>query len=268
MTSAPCGIAVMAKASRAGRTKTRLVPPLSFEEAAALNTVFLKDAFANIGEAARRAPIRAFAAYGPIGEEEFFDGLAAEPPGLIPAVFPNFGDCLFAGIEGMFAAGCSSACVLNSDTPDLPTEYLVRIAQELAFGRDRVVIGPADDGGYYILGISRPHRHLFEGIDWSTERVFGQSLARAAELGLEVVTLPMWSDIDDAQSLSRFAARLDAPMTVHAAQPHMATHTAAHLRRALRATDLRQRLALAAPLQVEALQVEALQVEALKVDAA
>ena len=142
----------MAKASVPGRTKTRLVPPLTFEEAAALNTVFLKDAFANIAEASRSTPIRGFAAYGSIGEEAFFENLAETRPGLIPAAFPNFGECLFAGIEGMLAAGCSSACVLNADTPDLPTEYLVRIARELAGGRDRVVIGPADDGGYYILG--------------------------------------------------------------------------------------------------------------------
>jgi uncharacterized protein len=244
MTSSPCGIAVMAKASCPGRTKTRLVPPLTHEEAADLNTVFVKDAFANIAAAARQVPIRAFAAYGPIGEEAFFDSVAARRPGLIPAAFPNLGECLFAGIDGMFAAGCASACVLNADTPDLPTDYLLRIARELEGGRDRVVIGPADDGGYYILGVSRPHRRLFENIDWSTERVFGQTLARAAVIGLEVVTLPMWSDIDDALSLRRFAEALDAPDTADDPKPFAATHSRAHLRRALRESDLRARLGL------------------------
>jgi rSAM/selenodomain-associated transferase 1 len=250
--SAPCGIAVMAKASRAGRTKTRLVPPLTFEEAAGLNTVFLKDAFANIAEASRQVPIRAFAAYGPIGEEAFFEGLAEQRPGLIAAAFPNFGDCLFAGIEAMLAAGCSSACVLNADTPDLPTEYLVRIARELTGGRDRVVIGPADDGGYYILGVSRPHRRLFDDIDWSTERVFGQSLERAAELGLEVITLPMWSDIDDAASLRRFATGMDAVKSSRGGRPFAAPHSRVHLRRSLHETDLGQRLALSPDMQVDA----------------
>jgi uncharacterized protein len=242
--SRPCGIAVMAKASCPGRTKTRLVPPLTHEEAASLNTVFLKDAFANIAAAAREAPIRAFAAYGPIGEEAFFDSLAAKRPGLIAAVLPNFGDCLYAGIEGMFAAGCASACVLNADTPDLPTDYLVRIARELEGARDRVVIGPADDGGYYILGVSRPHRQLFEGIDWSTERVFGQTLARAVVLGLEIVTLPMWSDIDDAPSLRRFAQALGCARVPGLARPFAAPHSSAHLRRALEESDLAARLGL------------------------
>ena len=252
MTNGPCGIAVMAKASRPGRTKTRLVPPLTYEEAADLNTVFLRDAFANIAEAARNAPIRAFAAHGSPGEENFFAGLGLEPRQLIPAAFPNFGDCLFAGIVGMFEAGCSSACVLNADTPDLPTGYLVRIATELAGGRDRVVIGPADDGGYYILGISRPHRRLFEDIDWSTERVLGQTVARATQLGLELVTLPIWSDIDDAQSLARLARRLEATAAPHMTQPHRAAHSAAHLLQALRSTDLRLRLMGASPLEVDA----------------
>jgi uncharacterized protein len=250
--SEPCGIAVMAKASIAGRTKTRLVPPLTFEEAAALNTVFLKDAFANIAEASRSTPIRGFAAYGSIGQESFFEDLADTPPDLIPAAFPNFGECLFAAIQGVFAAGCCSACVLNADTPDLPTEYLVRTARELAGGRDRVVIGPTDDGGYYILGVSKPHRRLFAEIDWSTERVFAQTLARAAEIGLEVVTLPMWSDIDDAQTLRRFASRGDGAKALSGARPFAAPHSHAHLRTSLHESDLALRLAPSSGIRVNA----------------
>jgi hypothetical protein len=87
--------------------------------------------------------------------------------------------------------------VSNSDTPDLPTEFLLRCARELAGGRDRMVIGPADDGGYYLLGLTRSHRRLFDDIEWSTPRVLGQTLERAGEVGLEVVILPSWSDIDD-----------------------------------------------------------------------
>jgi rSAM/selenodomain-associated transferase 1 len=252
MSEACCGIAVMAKASRPGRTKTRLVPPLSYDEAAGLNTVFLKDAFANIAAAGRRTPIRAFAAYGPIGEEAFFDGIHAQRPELIPAVFANFGDCLFAAITGMLEAGCASACVLNSDTPDLPTEYLVRCAQELEGGRDRVVIGPVDDGGYYILGISRPHRRLFDDVDWSTPRVFAQTLERAAELRLEVVTLPRWSDIDEASSLRRFALGVEGMAQDMTARPFAAPFSSAHLRARLRESDLARRLALPARLRVDA----------------
>jgi len=252
MSGACCGIAVMAKASRPGRTKTRLVPPLTPEEAAALNTAFLQDAFANIAAAALETGIRAFAAYGPIGEEAFFDCVAAQRPELIPAVYPYFGDCLHAAIEGVLAAGCSAACVLNSDTPDLPTKFLVACARALEDGRDRVVIGPADDGGYYLLGISRAHRRLFEDIDWSTPLVFGQTLVRAAELKLEIVTLPVWSDIDDAASLSRFVIGRENSGSKVAAQPFAAPHSSAHLEASLREGDLGRRLALPARLRVDA----------------
>jgi uncharacterized protein len=247
-----CGIAVMAKASRPGRTKTRLVPPLSYEEAADLNTAFLRDAFANIAEAGCQAPIRAFAAYGPTGEEGFFDSVGAVRPGLIAAVNANFGDCLLAGIDGVLAAGCASACVLNADTPDLPTDYLLHAARALQGGSDRMVIGPADDGGYYILGVSRPHAYLFEQIDWSTERVFVQTLARAIVLGLDIVTLPKWCDIDDADSLRRFAQTLDEPDAPGDAKPFAAPNSRAQLRRSLRESDLAARLGLTPPTRVAA----------------
>jgi glycosyltransferase A (GT-A) superfamily protein (DUF2064 family) len=150
----------------------------------------------------------------------------------------------------MFAAGCGSACVLNADTPDLPTAFLARIARELDGGHDRVIIGPADDGGYYILGVTRLHPRLFDDIDWSTERVFGQTLERAAELGLEVVALPMWSDIDDAASLRRFAMGSEAASD--GARPFTAPNSSAHLHHALRTTDLGLRLGLAGAERVAA----------------
>jgi rSAM/selenodomain-associated transferase 1 len=251
MSEACCGMTVMAKASRPGRTKTRLVPPLTFDEAASLNTVFLKDAFANIAEAARQAPIRPFVAYGPIGEEAFFEGLGLERRDLIPAVFPYFGDSLHTAIVSMFEAGCTAACVLNSDTPDLPTEYLLRCARELEGGRDRVVVGPADDGGYYLLAVSRPHRRLFGDIEWSTPRVFGQTLERIAELGLESVVLPSWSDIDDDASLRKFAMSLETENAPGAAR-FAAPHSSGRLRAWLRETDLRRRLDLPAQMRVDA----------------
>ena len=65
--------------------------------------------------------------------------------------------------------------------------------------------GPSEDGGYYVLGLKTPHARLFEDIDWSTERVAGQTLDRAREIGLPVHVLPAWYDVDDAASLRRLA---------------------------------------------------------------
>src|SRR4051812_447319 len=116
-----CGFAVMAKASTPGLTKTRLVPPLHFEEAAAFNTAFLQDVAANLLAAGRQAEITGYMAFGPPGSEAFFERTLGPNFGLINAWRPNFGDCLLLAIEAMLAGGHSAAVVLNSDSPTLPT---------------------------------------------------------------------------------------------------------------------------------------------------
>jgi glycosyltransferase A (GT-A) superfamily protein (DUF2064 family) len=70
------------------------------------------------------------------------------------------------------------------------------------------VLGPCDDGGYYLIGVKKPHRELFERINWSTERVFDQTMRRAREIGLEVKLLPSGYDIDDAAGLRRLCNEL------------------------------------------------------------
>ncbi|MGC1281268.1 MAG: TIGR04282 family arsenosugar biosynthesis glycosyltransferase [Xanthobacteraceae bacterium] len=231
-TVASCGIALMAKASTPGRAKTRLVPPLTFDEAAALNTAFLCDVADNVLLAARHAAphggIAGYAAFGPTGSEDFFRRILPGAIGLIAAWLPNFGDCLFHAVREIFARGHRSAVVLNSDSPTLPTALLIETAAALAKPGDRAVLGPSSDGGYYLLGLKAAHRRMFDDIDWSTSRVAAQTLARAGEIGLEVHTLPVWYDVDDVDGLRRLHAELygsgDGRRDAYA--PHHAAQTA------------------------------------------
>lgn len=222
-----CAIAVMAKASAPGRTKTRLVPPLTFDEAAALNTAFLQDVADNLLLAGRHAGIAGYVAFAPPGSEDFFRGILPSPIGLIDACLPTLGDCLVRTTQEIFARGHGTAVLLNADSPTLPTGALVAAAQELAAPGDRLVLGPAEDGGYYLIGLKHPHRRLFEDIAWSTEVVYRQTLDRAAEIGLDAVTLPPWYDVDDLVSLRRLADELGSADLAGYAAPH----TAAFLRR-------------------------------------
>ena len=207
-----CGIAFMAKASAPGRAKTRLVPPLTFEEAAVLNTAFLQDVADNVliaaGDTECHGGIAGYAAYGPPGSEDFFRRTLPGAIGLIEAWRQNFGDCLLHTIEEIFARGHACAVVLNSDSPTLPTAYLVETAAALARPGDRAVLGPSSDGGYYLLGLKTAHRHMFENIAWSTEQVAKQTLERAREIGLDVHRLPVWYDVDDIDGLRRLHAEL------------------------------------------------------------
>src|SRR5439155_21782223 len=84
----------------------------------------------------------------------------------------------------------------------------VEAVEQLSTRDDRVVLGPSDDGGYYLIGVKKPHRHLFEQIDWSTERVLNQTIQRANEIGLEVKLLPTGYDVDDAANLRRLCNEL------------------------------------------------------------
>ncbi len=186
----------MAKASIPGRTKTRLVPPLTFDEAAQYNTAFLRDITENILAASAQASIAGYMAFGPPESKPFFQQNLPGEIGLIEAWYPDFGDCLFSAIARLFECGHGSAVVLNADSPTLPTSLLVETAQVLARPGDRAVLGPASDGGYYLLGLKEAQRRLFQDIAWSTEHVARQTLERAAELRLPVHVLPEWYDVD------------------------------------------------------------------------
>ena len=232
-------IGVMAKAPIPGRAKTRLTPLLTSDEAAALSAAFLRDVTENVRLAARQAPIRGCVAYAPAGTETLFeDHLAdgtflvlADGSPMLPPRVQGFGRCLLHAIQAMLAGGSRAACVLNSDSPTLPTALLVEAAQLLLERPDRVVLGPAEDGGYYLLGMTAPHAHLFEDIAWSTDTVAEATRARARTLGLEVVELAPWYDVDDRDSLLRLIEEISAPATGAAAVPYAAPVTAACLAR-------------------------------------
>lgn len=196
-----CAVAVMAKASIPGRTKTRLVPPLTEDEAATLNTVFLRDAADTILSAAGYANISGWMAYAPTGAGPFFRTHLPESIGLLETVAPSLGECLLHAAATLLRAGHGAVCLLNSDSPTLPAGYLVAAATALAAPGDRIVLGPSTDGGYYLIGMKHPHPGLFQDIAWSTDQVFAQTLARAEALGLSVFELPTWYDVDNAETL-------------------------------------------------------------------
>jgi rSAM/selenodomain-associated transferase 1 len=211
-----CAIAVMAKAPQPGRSKTRLTPRLSPAQAAGLSAAFLRDITENIAAAARAERIDGFIAYAPSGTEALFDGHLALGTGLIladgtppmPDDVTGFGRCLLQAIDTLLAQGYSAAVVLNSDSPTLPTDYLIRTAALLAAPGNRAVLGPAEDGGYYLLGLKQAHAHMFADIAWSSAHVAAQTRARAAEIGLELVEVPPWYDVDDEAALDRLVAEL------------------------------------------------------------
>ena len=202
-----CALAIMTKAPRPGAVKTRLQPPLSAEEAAALNIAFLRDTARSAVAADELA--RAIAVYTPSGSEAAYEGvLPREFFGLLPQRGDAFGQRLHNAVADLLQLGFSSCCLIDSDSPTVPAEVFAGAVDFLRTGRDRLVLGPSEDGGYYLIGMQKHHARLFEEIDWSTERVFAQTMKRAADIGLSVNTLPTFFDVDDRAGLHRLCQEL------------------------------------------------------------
>jgi rSAM/selenodomain-associated transferase 1 len=236
-----CALAVMTKAPQAGRVKTRLVPPLTQEEAAELNKCFLRDTAVAISIGCSRRPAGdaenrhepgashseaataqccEVAVYTPVGAESAYTEILPADFRLLPQRGDKFGERLYFAAEDLFKCGFESVCLIDSDSPTVPAENFAEAAELLSTHEDRVVLGPSDDGGYYLIGVKKPHWRLFEQIDWSTERVLNQTIQRAMELELEVKLLPSGYDVDDGASLRRLCNELLADTTLAGVAPH------------------------------------------------
>jgi rSAM/selenodomain-associated transferase 1 len=206
-----CALGVMIKAPRAGASKTRLVPPLTHAEAARLSGAFLRDTAANMAEACAAhagGGVHPVAVYTPAGAEGAFDELLPHGFALLAQRGETFGARLFHAAADLLRLGYESCCLIDSDSPTLPRALLVKAVAELGRPGDRLVLGPADDGGYYLIGLKRAHRRLFEEIAWSTGGVLAQTVGRAREISLDVGLLPAWYDVDDAPTLRRLCDEL------------------------------------------------------------
>jgi rSAM/selenodomain-associated transferase 1 len=226
-----CALSVMTKAPQAGRVKTRLVPPLTPEEAAELNKCFLRDTASAILSACSHRPMGnasevkrkhqdnashdetatvacGVAVYTPIGAESAYANILPLEFTLLPQRGDGFGERLYFATEDLFTCGFASVCLIDSDSPTVPARNFQHAADLLAHSDDRIVLGPSADGGYYLIGLKKPHREVFEAIDWSTERVLDQTIRRAMAIGLEVKLLPAGYDVDDGASLRRLCNEL------------------------------------------------------------
>ena len=214
-----CALAVMTKAPRAGQVKTRLVPPLTPEEAAQLNVCFLRDTAAAIAKACGTTA-RGVGVYTPVGAEGAYIDILPSDFELLPQRGDGFGERLAFATADLFQCGFGSVCLIDSDSPTVSADVYADAVEILSKAGDRVVLGPSDDGGYYVIGLKQTRRELFEHIDWSTERVLDQTKTRARELNLDVSVLRTGYDIDDAATLRRLCYELLSNKSERAVAPN------------------------------------------------
>jgi rSAM/selenodomain-associated transferase 1 len=200
----PLAVAIMAKAPRAGAVKTRLCPPLSTADAAQLYRCFLLD---KIEQVKALQGVRPAIAYAPPEGKAFFQTLA---PGfiLLPQQGHDLGTRLANSFEQLFAMGYAGVLAIDSDTPTLPTAYLQQAISLLTAPEVDVLVGPSEDGGYYLIGLRELHREIFEEMPWSTPQVLPETTRRAEAKGLGLALLPPWFDVDVAGDLERLKGSL------------------------------------------------------------
>lgn len=204
-----CALAVMTKAPRAGEVKTRLTPPLTAEEAAALNICFLRDTAGAILRAGERA--RGIGCYTPVDAKAAYEEIFPAGFELIPQRGSDLTERIILAIEDLFAVGFSSVCLIGSDSPTVPASAFAEAVKVLSLPNECVVLGPSDDGGYYLIGFRKLYRRMFEEINWSTGSVFAETVRRANEIGLPMHLLPAGYDVDDNITLSRLCHDLLGP---------------------------------------------------------
>lgn len=201
-------VGIMAKAPEPGAVKTRLCPPLSPREAAALAACFLLDRVEQLQALEGIEPVVAFT---PPDREAVLRALVADGIRLLPQVGPDLGARLERLLGDLLAAGCIGALALDADSPTLPTAYLAEAVGLVRAGDADVVLGPCDDGGYYLVGLRRPAPVLFAAMPWSTPALLAETVTRAARAGLRVRLLPGWFDVDRPEDLARLRPSAGVP---------------------------------------------------------
>lgn len=201
-------LVLMAKAPVEGQVKTRLIGALTAEDARLLYVAFLSDTFALMEDVLdEREDLSLVLCYTPEGEEEAFEEVEREGSLMIPQRGDDLGERLTNCFADVFALGFDSVIAIGGDSPTLPTE-MIEAAFDSLETEDDVVVVPAADDGYCLIGMRKLHRRLFEDIPWSTAGVMAATEARAKEAGLSLNFGPDFYDVDTPEELERLKQEL------------------------------------------------------------
>ncbi len=199
-------LVVFAKDPIPGRVKTRLTPRITPDEAARLYKAFILDIINNVRRLERNSIDNVTVAYTPVDAEKVFRKLVEHPANFLSQKGDNLGERMRNAFNQSFAEGAKRVVIIGTDSPTLPTSYIQKAFDVLK--KIPIVIGPTFDGGYYLLGLSKQNDDIFDGVEWSTSRVFGQTLTRIKSLNTQVYVLPPWYDVDTSEDLEFLKSHL------------------------------------------------------------
>lgn len=200
-------LVIFAKAPIPGEAKTRLCPPLTPDEAATLHGSFVLDTLERTKSAVAtfQLPFQRYLACAPFSEHVFFKIMEERHRvRLLDQVGKNLGQRMHRTFVDLFAQGYKQVIIVGTDVPTLPlTVYQEAFA---ILGRCDAVLGPALDGGYYLIGLTKPTEELFAEIPWSTDQVLAATQQQAKTLGMSVGLTATWRDVDTIADLHTLIA--------------------------------------------------------------
>ena len=196
-------IIIMAKAPSAGNVKTRLQPFLSAEQCAALSEAFLKDALSkakSIGE-------NIILAYSPPDETDALKKLLPSQSIFVEQTGRDLGERMFNAFEFAFAEKSDSVVMIGTDSPTFSADFI-----EQAFGfletNSDAVLGKTEDGGFYLIGLRKPRKEIFENVAWSSPQTFGQIYENIQKSKLHLREISGWYDVDEPQDFEKLRGEI------------------------------------------------------------
>jgi rSAM/selenodomain-associated transferase 1 len=181
-------LVVMAKKPEKGKVKTRLCPPLE--------------------QVSRVKNVLAALAFTPESAKNFFREIVPRNFELIPQNGLDLGERLANVFKELFSDNFEQIVIIGSDSPTLPISSIEKSFFLLNKRDIDVVLGPCDDGGYYLIGSKSFISSLFEEISWSTSKVFNETIKRIEVSNLRLATLPVWYDVDSMDDLKRLVKEI------------------------------------------------------------
>jgi len=188
------------KYPQAGKVKTRLGVEVGFELAAELYRLFIHQTFELVQNCSAQ---KVFVAFEPANREAEFHKFIPKKFSVFPQEGKNLGERMLNAFQYVFARGYKNVAILGSDSPTLPLKNIDEAFEKLS--KSDLVLGPAEDGGYYLIGLTQAHPDLFDNIEWSSISVMQATIERAEKLQLQYKLLSVWYDIDTKESLMRAA---------------------------------------------------------------
>jgi uncharacterized protein len=199
-------LAVLAKAPIPGSVKTRMVPPLTHDQAAELSRALLLDQLDHLTEL---GDVDLYVAFTPIDAKSLMKSIVPASFQCFPQRGDDIGERMYEVFAELWRRGHRNSILIGSDLPVVPLVFF-RDAFKVLEREDRqLVLGPSEDGGYYLVGMNQPTPEIFEGMAWSHDQVLAQTTEKLGRLGIDFRLLPGWFDLDTIEDIERLRAEPD-----------------------------------------------------------